>query len=190
MANTCKKKPIYNWIEIETDYVTDSTQTYKTLCRKYGPSSKTICHHAQKGNWREKRQALAEQRKIKLQQEMAQAKLKETAAEITKMNEDHYRSQQALKYLADKQVIAEVDKVKSGKAGSLSIKDIQSMANANKTIQESQRLAKGLDNRELNINLVNQHLTPLIEKIVGIIQNHADKQTLEAIIRELTTLFG
>jgi hypothetical protein len=190
MADQKNKTPAYNWIVIETDYITDPTQTYDSLCRKHGPSPKTICHHAQKGNWREKRQALAEQRKMKLQQEMAQAKLKETTAEITKMNKAHYESQQGLKYLADKKIITDVEKVKSGNGGELTVKQIQTLASAQKIVQESQRLAKGLDNKELNINLINQHLTPLIEKIVEIIQNHADKQTLEAIIRELTTLFG
>ncbi len=183
------KRDSYDWAKIEIDYVSDSTQTYETLGRKYGPRPKAISSHARKGNWKEKRLAFEREKQIKIQEKLADQKAKEAADEIAKMNKAHYESQQGLKYLADKKVIADVEKVKSGKVGGLSVKEIQALATAHKTVQESQRLSKGLGDKELNINLVYKQLTPLLEKVVEIIEKHAP-QAREAIIREFTALFG
>lgn len=189
MENGKKKRPIYDWGEIEMEYITDPTQTYETLSQKYGPRLQAISKHSQAGRWREKRAAFQESSQQKVREELAARAAKESADEIEKMNKTHYDSQAGLKYLADKKVIADVDKVKSGQSGELTIPQIQSLANTHKTVQESQRTAKGLSDREFNINLLYQQLTPLLEKITTIIEEHAP-QAREAIIREFTALFG
>ena len=112
MTRKDKNKRTYdNWAEIEMEYVTDSNQTYESLSQKYGPQPKAVCRHAKAGKWREKRLAFEERKIIVTQQKLAEMQGKESADEIVKMNKSHYESQQALKYLADKQIIADVDKV-------------------------------------------------------------------------------
>ncbi len=180
----------YDWDNIEADYVSDPQMTYEKLSKKYGPTLKTICDHAQKGNWKDKRSAYKEYERIKTQQKLAEIRGKEVADEIAKMNKAHYESQQGVKYLADKQIIADVEKLKTGQTGKLTVKQIQTLANANKTIQESQRLAKGLSEKELNINLVTQQLAPFIEKIVEVIQKHVPAETTETLLLEFRKLFG
>jgi hypothetical protein len=189
MENGKKKRPTYDWGEIEMEYVTDPSQTYETLSKKYGPRLQAISKHAQAGRWREKRSAFRERSQQKVREELATRAAKETADEIEKMNKAHYDSQAGLKYLADKKVIADVDKVKSGQSGELTIGQIHALANTHKTVQESQRTAKGLSDKDLNVNLVYKQLTPLLEKITTIIEEHAP-QAREAIIREFTALFG
>ncbi len=184
------KRETYDWERIETDYVTDPTMTYDKLSQQYGPTPKAISHQAREGNWKVKRLAFQEKKRIKAHEVLARRKAKEEADEISRMNKSHYDSQQGLKYLSDRKIVSDVDKVKSGQKGELSIKEIQSLSNANKTIQESQRVAKGLGDKELNINLVTQQLAPFIEKIVEIIQKHVPPETTETLLLEFRNLFG
>jgi hypothetical protein len=163
--------------------------TYEKLGEKYGPRTKTLSKHAKEKNWKEKRLAFQRDKTIRTQEKLAEIRAKEEAGEITKMNKAHYESQQGLKYLADKKIIADVEKVKGGQDGELSAKQIQILASTQKLVQESQRLAKGLNDKELNINLIYKQLTPIFERVVNIIEEHAP-QAREAIIREFTAIFG
>jgi DNA modification methylase len=98
MENGKKKRPTYDWGEIEMEYVTDPSQTYETLSKKYGPRLQAISKHAQAGRWREKRLAFRERSQQKVREELATRAAKETADEIEKMNKAHYDSQAGLKY--------------------------------------------------------------------------------------------
>ncbi|MBI5554809.1 MAG: hypothetical protein HY920_03005 [Elusimicrobia bacterium] len=182
-------KIVYDWAKIETDYITDPAQTYRSLSQKYGPRPKTVCEHAQAAGWQAKRATFSQAEQLKTQEKLADMRAAESADEIAKMNKAHYDSQQALKFLTDKKVIAEVDRVKNGEPDQLSIKQLQELAATQKIVQDGQRLAKGLADRELNISLIHKQLTPLLERIVQIIEEHAP-QAREAILREFTALFG
>ena len=179
------KKTPYDWGRIETDYISDPTQTYRSLSQRYGPLPKAICRHAKAGGWQEKRAAFQTEKKHKAQELLAHRKAKESVEDITKMNKAHYESQAGLKYLADMKMIADINKVKGGGIGELSIKDIQALANANRTIQESQRVARGIDDQRLNMNLVVQHLNPILDRIVNVIITHAPAEVTRLIVSEL-----
>ncbi len=189
MKKNNEKKPPYNWIKIENDYVTNPSQTYDSLGEKYGPRPNAISRHAQEGKWREKRQAFQEQTMRKTQEKLVEMKAKEEVTEIEKMCKAVFESLQGVKYLADKKIVADVERIKNGQPGLLSVKEIQSLANAQKLVQDSQRIAKGLSDKDLNVNLVYKQLAPILEKVVSIIEKHAP-QTREIIAKELDALFG
>ena len=96
MTQDNEKKPPYNWVKIETDYVTDPTHTYDSLCKKYGPKPNAICRHAQEGNWKQKRFVFQEQKARKTQEKLAEQRAIEAADEIAKLNKAHFESQQGI----------------------------------------------------------------------------------------------
>jgi hypothetical protein len=56
------------------------------------------------------------------------------------LNKVHYDSQQGLKYLADKIIVEDVERIKGGKTGRTVRQTNSCPANANKIVQESQLL--------------------------------------------------
>ena len=184
------KKTTYDWEKIQTAYVTDTTQTYKSLSKRFGPSEVTICRKSKKGKWPELRKQYAREKQIKTHKNLLDKESRQKADLITKMNKAHYDSQQGLKFLADKSIIADVNRVKEGKPGKLSARQIQSRANTNRVVQESQRLAMGINDKELNVNLLTKHLTPFIEKIAEVIKDHVSSEQYEDILYEFKQLFG
>ena len=109
----------------------NKAETYKSLSKRFGPSPITICRKSKKGKWPQLRKEYSREKQIKTHKNLLDKESRQKADLITKMNKAHYDSQQGLKFLADKTVIDDVNRVKEGKSGQLSARQIQSLTNAN-----------------------------------------------------------